>query len=320
MSNRSATLASTITRASSKQSYYTALFMADNGLENDCLRAYAYFRWADDVVDVYCDSRDECISFIVGQRRLVERLCKGERPDDLAPEEEMIADLIGHDNGEESGLKSFIHTFLEVLEFDARRRERPISQAELDWYSAALGESVTDAIQYFVGNGTPYLEDDGRYLAATAAHITHMLRDMVEDVTEGFVNIPQEYLESHGLDPEDVTDPQFRIWVRERVRLARDLFREGKRYLDELPVLRCKIVAYWYCARFECVLDAIERDGYILREVYDERHSLSTRLKLLRLAISLSLRHVVRSLPAGRRDHRRRELEGESRRVVGRLT
>ena len=47
--------------------------------------------------------------------------------------------------------------------------------------------------------------------------------------------------------------------------LARQYFCEGKRYLDELEVLRCKIVAYWYCARYEGVLDTIERDSYILR-------------------------------------------------------
>jgi phytoene/squalene synthetase len=320
MSNATAALARSITRASSKQSYYTALLMVDKGLENDCLRAYAYFRWADDVIDVFCRSPEECIYFILGQRTLIERLYQGERPDDLTPEEGMMADLIAHDRGEDSGLKSFIYTFLAVLEFDARRKGRPISEAELTWYSSSLGKSVTDAIQYFVGNGQPHPESDGRYLAATAAHMTHMLRDMYEDVGDGFINIPEEYLEEHSLKADDMTNPLFRAWVRERVQLARECFREGKRYLDELEVLRCKIVAYWYCARFECVLDAIEDDGYVLRAAYDERHSFSTRLKLISLAISLTVRHVVRRRQADPQDKRQKGLKGESHSIMGSTT
>jgi len=71
---------------------------------------------------------------------------------------------------------------------------------------------------------------------ATAAHITHMLRDMSPDITEGFINIPVVYLEAHGINPEDMESLPFRAWVRSRVELAREYFREGKRYLDELDV------------------------------------------------------------------------------------
>jgi len=50
MTKRTADLARTITRASSKQSYYTARLMVDKDLEVDCFRAYGYFRWVDDMV------------------------------------------------------------------------------------------------------------------------------------------------------------------------------------------------------------------------------------------------------------------------------
>ena len=41
-----------------------------------------------------------------------------------------------------------------------------------------------------------------------------------------------------------------------------------------LDVLRCKVAGYWYCARFEAVLDTIESDGYRLRAEYEERRKL----------------------------------------------
>jgi phytoene/squalene synthetase len=298
MKGSSADLARSITRSSSRQSYAIARLLVDKDLVDDCLRAYAYFRWADDVIDVSAHFGEERLSFIRRQSELVDRLYKGERPDDLMPEEEMIADLIEHDRGENSGLKSFIHNFMQVLEFDAHRKGRLISQAELTWYSRCLGKAVTDAIQYFIGNGHPYPAAENQYLAATAAHITHMLRDLTEDLSEGFINVPQEWLAGHGLvvdiDQEYMNSAAFREWVRGQVDLAREYFREGKDYLDQLGVLRCKIAGYWYCARFECVLDAIESDGYGLRAGYQERRNLSTKLKMGWLAVSLTFRHFIR--------------------------
>jgi phytoene/squalene synthetase len=251
------------------------------------MRAYAYFRWVDDVIDVSAETAEQRIFFITRQKALVDALYRKEHPSPLRAEEEMVADLIANDRGENSGLQSFIRSFLDVLEFDAHPKGRFISQAELTWYSGCLGQSVTDAIQYFIGNGQAYPNADNHYLAATAAHITHMLRDMSEDLAEGFVNIPQEWLEAHNISmdtndirPEDVTNPPFRAWVQSQVEQAREYFGRGKRYLDELDVLRCKIAGYWYSARFECVLDAIERDGFVLRTQYGVRRKSSTWFKM----------------------------------------
>ena len=290
-------LAQSITRASSKQTYYTARLMVDKDLVSDFDRAYAYFRWADDIMDVSSQSDDERSSFIRRQRELIDRLYRNERPDDLTPEEEIAANLISHDKGENSGLQSFIRNMFAIIEFDAYRKGRLISQQELTWYSNCLGKAVTDGLQYFIGNGHPYPATDNRLLAAIAAHIAHLLRDMLLDTADGFINIPREYLEAHGISPEDVDSPPFRAWVRERVEQARQYFREGKRYLDELDVLRCKMAGYWYCLRFEGVLDTIERDGYILRAVYNERRKLPTLLRIVWLGVSVTLRHIARRGP-----------------------
>lgn len=291
-SEATAALGRSITWVGSKQTYYTARLMVDRDLVNDWYRAYGYFRWADDTLDVSSRTSEDRISFIRRQRELIDRLYRNDRPDDLTPEEDMVADLISHDREEDGKLRSFIRNFLAILEFDAHRCGRLISQEELTCYADRLGTSVTDGIQYFVGNGYPYPATKDRNLAATAAHITHMLRDMVLDVAEGYINIPLEYLEAHGIGPEDLDSPALRAWVRGRVEKARQYFREGKRYLDELDVLRCKIVGHWYCARFEGILDTIECDGYVLRAAYTERRRLSAWLKMAWLGLSITLRHI----------------------------
>jgi len=302
----SADLARAITWAGSKQTYYIARLMVDKDLVDDFFRAYAFFRWVDDIVDAAPSvdggasndglprSDGERIFFIKRQGELIEQLYRNERPDGLAPEEEMIADLIAHSREEHSGLRSFIRNMFAIIEFDALRKGRLISQQELAWYTDCLSKSVVDGLQCFIGNRHPYPARNNLYLSASAAHIAHLLRDTIQDTSDGFINIPGEYLEAHGVGPGDIDSPPFRAWVQMRVELGRRYFREGKRYLDELDVLRCSIVGHWYCARFECVLNAIERDGYILRAGYRERYRLSSWLRMIWLGVSVTLRHVAR--------------------------
>jgi len=44
-------LAPSLTRAASKQTYYTVRFLVDRERVADAYRAYAYFRWVDDTLD-----------------------------------------------------------------------------------------------------------------------------------------------------------------------------------------------------------------------------------------------------------------------------
>ena len=294
MNDSAANLARSITWAGSKQTYLTGLLLIDRDLVDDFFRAYAYFRWADDVIDVSTNSDEERSTFIKRQRDLINNLYDNDRPTDLTPEEEILADLISHDRGENSGLQSFIRNMFATIEFDAYRKGRSVGHEELIWYSICLAESVTDGIQYFIGNGYPYPDGDNRYSAAKGAHIAHMLRDSFPDTVDGFINIPAEYLETHDIKPDDVHSAPYRAWVKERVAEARQNLHAGKRYLDGLFVLRCKIAGYWYCARFEAVLDTIERDDYYLRANYSARRRLSTWLKVSWLATMVTFRHVTR--------------------------
>lgn len=292
MKETSAELARSITWIGSKQTYYTARLIVDKDLVKDFYRAYAYFRWIDDIIDISAETDGERITFTQRQKELIDSLYREQKPNDLTPEENILADLIANDRGEDSGLQSFIRNMFAIIEFDANRKGRLIDETELAWYLESLAKSVTDGLQYFIGNGHPYPSGEHKYSAAVAAHITHLMRDMLPDTRDGFINIPGEYLEAHHISYDDVSSDAYRAWVRERVRLARKNFKLGKRYLDELNVLRTKIAGYWYCARFESVLDTIEKDDYLLRGEYEERRRISTWLKIAWLGISISFKHL----------------------------
>jgi len=281
-------LAASITRAASKQTYYTIRLLVDRDLIPDAYRAYAYFRWVDDRLDQGNMERPERVAFVERQAALMNRAYWGEPPRDPALEARMLVELIQRDVEKNSGLQTYIRNMMAVMAFDAERRGRLVSQAELTEYSRWLASAVTEAMHYFIGHHSPSPRSEARYLAVTAAHITHMLRDTFEDVAAGYYNIPREYLESHTIAPQDVESEAYRAWVKSRVQLARAYFKAGQGYLAQVENPRCRLAGYAYIARFEGVLDAIEREGYRLRPEYQERKSLGAVTRMMWSAFGLA--------------------------------
>jgi len=263
-------LAASITWAASKQTYFTILFLVDRNRVDEAYRAYAYFRWLDDHLDQDGSEPSERLAFVERQRNLMEGLFRGEIPTDLLREERMLAELIKSDPNGKSGLALYIRNMMAVMQFDANRRGRLISQSELDDYAGNLAMAVTEALHYFIGHDSFSPHHSQRYRAAIGAHVTHMLRDTLDDIPTGYINIPVEILQSNSLSPSDVDKPRYRDWVAKRVNLARDCFRAGREYLSQVENPRCRLAGYAYIARFEVVLKAIERNKYQLCRDYAE--------------------------------------------------
>ena len=285
----SGALAAKITKSASKQTYYTIRFFVDRGRVADAYRAYGYFRWLDDVLDAETGSRVERCAFVDRQKSLLEACYRGETPDDVSVKEMILVDLIRNDTEKNSGLQSYLRNMMTVMQFDAERRGQVISQGELSGYSRALAVAVTEALYYFIGHDDPSPQHEARYLAVTAAHITHMLRDAIEDNEAGYFNTPREYLQVRGMSPQDVDNPSFREWVSGRVKLARMYFKASREATAQVKNWRCRLAGYAYTARFEWMLGAIERDGYRLRAEYPERKSLQAGLWMAWLTLASML-------------------------------
>ncbi len=265
----SADLARAITRGASFQTYLTIRWLVDRGWTDDAYRAYAYFRWVDDVLDSPSHDRAAHLQFLSRQKQLLEGLLAGMAPANLKPQERMLADVVAGRRDRHPGLRSYLERMMAVMEFDAGRRGRLVSETELDRYSQLLAGAVMDAIGYFIGHDRAYPPGPERLQAVIGAHIIHMLRDTSDDLAAGYFNVPRSMLEAQRLAPSDLQHPAYRGWVRERVVEARRCFSEGKRYLRHVGCLRAMVAGYLYCARFEVVLRRIELDGYRLRSAYD---------------------------------------------------
>jgi phytoene/squalene synthetase len=272
--DRTASLAASITKSGSRQTFYTFRYLADHDRVEDACRAYAYFRWLDDCLDNESHSMTECNRLVIRQESILKKCYRGEVVRDARPEEGLLVELVHKDLDQHSGLYIYLHDMMAVMAFDAGRRGRLISQQELNQYTRWLARSVTEALHYFIGHDSFSPQDDTRYLAVSAAHIVHMLRDTHDDLAAGYFNIPKEVLEAGHITPGDVTCDVYRSWVRSRVKLARSYFEAGGKYIRQVANPRCRLAGFLYVARFEWLLGTIEREEFFLRPAYDERKSL----------------------------------------------
>ncbi len=282
--------ASRITKAASKQTFYTIRFLADRERLEDAYRAYGYFRWVDDTLDSPSRSYSERVGFLRCQESLLLKCLHGGVPSETSPEEEMLVELLQRDGEKSHGLRVYLRNMMQVMDFDARRRGRLISQAELDEYTRWLASSVTECIHYFIGHDDFSPHDGTRYLAVSAAHIAHMLRDTFDDAQIGYDNVPREVLNDNDMRVLDVCKPAYRAWVQSRVDVARRYFRAGKGYFARVENGRCRLACFAYIARFEWLLDTIEWEGYVLRPQYDDRKSIATMAQMARRTLTNVLR------------------------------
>jgi hypothetical protein len=284
-------LAATVTRTASAQTYYTIRFLVDAGLVEDAYRAYAYFRWVDDWLDQEPHPQPERLAFMKRQQALIDGSTHRVPLADLTSEECLLVDLIQRDTEQNSGLRAYIRNMMSVMAFDADRRGKLISQRELNDYTHWLAVAVTEALHYFIGHNCASPVGEIRYMAVSGAHITHMLRDALEDAQLGYYNIPSEVIVANGIAPWDVGSQVYRDWVKARVRTARACFRMGRTYLGHVENLRCRMAGYAYIHRFEAVLDSIEQADYVLQAQYLRHKGARRGVAMIGWAISMALHH-----------------------------
>jgi hypothetical protein len=289
------TLASSITKAASKQTYYTIRFLVDCKRVEDAYRAYGYFRWVDDALDADLGSGPERMAFLERQKSLLEKCYQDLAPRDVSLQEKMLVELVQHDQEKNSGLQLYLRNMMQVMDFDARRRGILISDAELNEYTCWLATAVMECIHHFIGHDDFSPHDETRYMAVSAAHIVHMLRDTYDDAQVGYYNIPREVLDVNYVESREIQSDVYRAWVKDRVQLAREYFKAGKQYFARVQNQRCRLACFAYIARFEWLLDTIESEEYRLRPQYQERKSTGAGLQMswLTLCSMVNIRRVT---------------------------
>jgi len=263
-----------ITKAGSKQTYYTFRLLADRDRVQDGFRSYAYFRWLDNLLDCGLGTKSEKGELMKRQQAILEAALHGNPPDNVNAEEQMLVDLLPNAIEENSGLQIYLRNMMGVMAFDMERCGRLISDEELTQYTHMLSTAVTELLFYLIGHEDAPTSLENRYAAVKGAHITHMLRDMVEDISSGYINIPADTITEQQISLGKIHELPFRKWVYKRMELARQYFWDGRQYIAKVKSFRCRLAGFAYLSRFEWMIRAIEKDNYYLRPEYPDRKSL----------------------------------------------
>jgi len=287
-------MASAITRAASKQTWYTIRFVVDRARVEDAYRAYAYFRWVDDIIDAETSPSPGPAEAQAAQRRrfldrqqsLLDSCLHGEFPQSASRHERMLIDLVRHADPLDAGLHAYMRNMMSVMAFDCRRRGSVVSEAELSEYTSWLAIAVTEAMHHFIGHGAAAPQDETRYMAASGAHILHMLRDTYPDMRAGYFNVPRELLNAHSIGPAAVDSLAYRTWVESRVHLARRRLDGGKVYFGRVESVRHRLAGLAYVARFEWLIETLEHDGFRVRAEYPERARVATAMRMSGLTVA----------------------------------
>lgn len=176
--------AAAITRSASTHSYLTNRWLADPACRDDACARDAYFRWLEDTMDERLVDRAERMAFVSRQQRLLARATSGATSAGPSPEEGLLMGLFRPEratpgsgkiraetvDGRTGGPLLSVRSMLGVMEFEARRRGRPVTQHELDSYTGELAIAVTEASHHCIGHGERSPQDETRYVAVTGDH------------------------------------------------------------------------------------------------------------------------------------------------------
>ena len=266
--DNSSSISRSITRAASRQTFYTIWMLADRELADDAYRAYAYFRWVDDWLDTPGRVPAECRLFAARQRHLIDRCYAGDPPAALEPagSHPGRSDSRRSGQGQPPGCLYRQHDGRHDVRCRAPRSGDLPGRTECLPAVVVCGRDRGPSLLHWAPRARTqrFGPLPGGHRGPHHTYASRHPRRCPGWLLQYQLGVP----ERPRISPLDVDHDAYRDWVRMRVDLARRYFAAGRRYFSQVRSRRCRLAAYAYTARFDIVLDMIERDGYVLRQDY----------------------------------------------------
>lgn len=238
---------------------------------------YAYFRWVDNIADSNNIPLSERLLFINHQIDLIENIyIKNISIDLLEEEEKFLFFLISFDNENGKIIKEFIIQMLECIEFDIKRVGIYSEAKQLEYFFNLEVLSYLNTFQFFCSSKNKFSKiiksNEGN-----AGKWVHVIRDFIKDINESIFNLPKEDIQKYELNPYNNTDffktIGFKKWVVDRLQIAKENFKCGKKEVKNHPSLKYKILVIILCAKYELYLNAIVNNNYSLLPNYEIKKS-----------------------------------------------
>jgi phytoene synthase len=243
--------------------------------------AYAYCRWADDIVD---ENREEPLKTLDEWHRELDA-CYDNRP--AHPITIALADALKHFAIPKSAFVALIDGCKQDLV-----KSRYENFEELLHYCELVAASISDISLSIFGYRSDSAIEHGRSLS-TALQLTNVTRDVGDDLARDRIYVPLDELRRFGVTEADVFNrvesKEMRALIEFQIERAESYFRAAEPLLDELdfdarfPVLLMGGV-------YATVLGKLKKDPFT---VIRKRLSLSTLQKMLVVGTRVLRPHFV---------------------------
>jgi phytoene/squalene synthetase len=204
---------------------------------------YAYFRWADDIVDAPGRDASAVRRFMGDQAAIIEGSADPRQPAERALRRALADRRLG------PRLLPAVERMAQALAYDACRGQGPIPEAELQRQVERIGDAFVEAI--WVCSGGRGRPSSPALLLARAATATHMLRDRIEDQSLGYCNLPREQFGATVPTP----GPALEAWLAVRRAELEAWFAEGLAAVDSIPERRTRALVRLLGERYREVLE-----------------------------------------------------------------
>ncbi|MEW6621298.1 MAG: squalene/phytoene synthase family protein [bacterium] len=245
--------------------YILAQLFFNRGCKEYFFLWYFYFRWVDDIADLPNRSYEEKIYFINSQREILLKTYADKELKEkyLIEEEKYIYYLALFDLQNGLRLKNHILGMFSAIEYDIQRENLIPQKKELYKFIEIEVTSYLNTFLFFCKPKGNYSLSSKPYGGIACKQI-HILRDFIEDLYQGWINIPVEDIGDYKIELNYINTPSFRQWVQEKVKFAEDYFLIEKQNLKTVPSLRYKLAVVALFAKYEFILKRIKKNKFYL--------------------------------------------------------
>lgn len=252
---------------------------------------YSYLRWTDDIVDNPNFPVEYKKNFIEHQKDLISLSYSKESFEPSGIEEACFFHFAEYAvSSNNLLLLEEVKNMVEAMSMDVKRLEGSgvFSSAELEHYINLMSKSVFNILYNFIAfPGFEYREEF--YLGSKFTTTALMIRDLMEDINAGFINIPEEDIDRYQLDVRNLQkDKNFPLCLAKRIKYVFGILYEEASLLKSLP-LKFRIFTYYSLVyRMVWVIRA-KVYGYNLKYITEQTIFKELKTYFLSLLIAVNI-------------------------------
>ncbi|MBI4010552.1 MAG: squalene/phytoene synthase family protein [Candidatus Aenigmarchaeota archaeon] len=248
---------------------------------------YYFLRWIDDTIDRNHLPKNKKIRFLLRERKVIENIFAGKQLKNLNDYETGLILLRKFDKKIAIKIKRYvIDNYIKAFELELKRNEI-VTKKWLSEYAYYVGGSFANFGLIITNpNLDTKIMNGISKTCATAADLTHLLRDFRKDLRTKKLNIPKEDIEKFNIEPNKLNENcrELSNFARSQVNEIYKLFSSGEKYIKSTSSFRLRLASALFISKYKFVLAKIKNRNYDLFSDYD--HSTLSE-KFIRMGIVL---------------------------------